>query len=385
MSTPVAWIGERPAPLQFGAILSVGICGVLIAGLQPLLLGALLTEGRMTAAQLGHAATAELLVMGAACAYAGARWRPERLRVIGVLSALLLIACNVATVWARGEIITLIRGLAGAPSGLMVWITIAMIARAPLPERWAGIYLTLQTLAQFATAVVLTTWVMGGNGGANRGFIALAVLCGVVALVATLLPRRFAPLVAGSTDDTRPSTRGFVALLAPLLWMACIVGVWVYLESLSRQAGHQSGVAGVAVSISLACQVLGGVAATLLANRLRWLPALVTCAVLDVVCLIALITLPSAASFLIIAAVFGFLWLFALPFLVPMVIAADPTRRAAVLVGGAELLGGSLGPLLFSFIVTDIDVRGAVAAAAVALVASLAIVLVMQRHASSTR
>ena len=62
---------------------------------------------------------------------------------------------------------------------------------------------------------------------------------------------------------------------------------------------------------------------------------------------------PSAFLYLLTSGVFGFLWMFSLPFFVPMVIAADPTRRAALLVGGAELTGGSLGPLLASFVVTD--------------------------------
>src|SRR5262249_39663550 len=92
LNAPAGGIGERPTTLQLGVILLVGVCGVMIAGLQPLLLGTLAQEGRITAAQLGHAATAELLLMGLASAYAGARWKAERLRAIGVISALVLAA-----------------------------------------------------------------------------------------------------------------------------------------------------------------------------------------------------------------------------------------------------------------------------------------------------
>lgn len=77
---------------------------------------------------------------------------------------------------------------------------------------------------------------------------------------------------------------------------------------------------------------------------------------------------------------FGFLWLFSLPFMVPMVIAADPTRRAAVLVGGAELAGGSLGPLLASFVVSDVDVRGALGFGAVSLALTVAIAFGLHRR-----
>jgi hypothetical protein len=373
------WIGERPTPIQLGVILVVGVCGVMIAGLQPLLLGTLAQEGRITAAQLGHAATAELLLMGAASAYAGARWRAERLRAIGSVSALALAVLNVATAWASGETVTLIRAIAGLPSGILIWITIAMIARSPTPERWAGIYLTMQTLAQFVLAAALAAWVISSTG-ANGGFVALAVLCVISALAALALPNRFAPLVAGNASSNMPNARGFVALAAPFLWMAFIVGVWVYAEPLSRQAGHAPTVAGVAVSVSLACQVLGGATATLLAGRLRWFPTLMFCALLNVGCLLAFAALPSDSLYLLTSGVFGFLWLFSLPFMVPMAIAADPTRRAAVLVGGAELAGGSLGPLFASFVVSDTDVRGALGFGAVALVVTVAIAFALHRR-----
>jgi hypothetical protein len=373
------WVGERPTPIQLGVILVVGVCGVMIAGLQPLLLGTLAQEGRITAAQLGHAATAELLLMGAASAYAGARWRAERLRAIGSVSALALAVLNVATAWASGETVTLIRAIAGLPSGILIWITIAMIARSPTPERWAGIYLTMQTLAQFVLAAALAAWVISSTG-ANGGFVALAVLCVISALAALALPNRFAPLVAGNASSNMPNARGFVALAAPFLWMAFIVGVWVYAEPLSRQAGHAPTVAGVAVSVSLACQVLGGATATLLAGRLRWFPTLMFCALLNVGCLLAFAALPSDSLYLLTSGVFGFLWLFSLPFMVPMAIAADPTRRAAVLVGGAELAGGSLGPLFASFVVSDTDVRGALGFGAVALVVTVAIAFALHRR-----
>lgn len=377
MNTAVGWIGARPLPLQLGAILVVGISGVLMAGLQPILLDSLVEEGRITAAQLGHAATAELFMMGVASAYAGSRWQPERLRSIGVISALLLAGLNGLTMLAEGEAVTWVRALAGVPSGVMIWITIAMIARAPTPERWAAIYLTLQTLAQAVMSLGLTLWVVS-DSGANGGFASLAILNGGVAVAALLLPDRFAPLVASRAGAELPNRLGWLALGAPFAWMCCIVGVWVYVGPLARQAGHVPTVGSLAATVSLACQVLGGIAAILLAGRLRWLPTLVACAVLDLVCLLVFAALPRQFGFLLTSGVFGFLWLFALPFLVPLVIAADPTRRAAVLIGGAQLLGGSLGPLLASFVVSDAEVRGTIALGGLALTLAIAIALVVR-------
>ena len=62
---PGAWIGAPPTPGQVASALVVGVVGIMVAGLQPVLLGSLQAAGCITAAGLGHAATAELLALGA--------------------------------------------------------------------------------------------------------------------------------------------------------------------------------------------------------------------------------------------------------------------------------------------------------------------------------
>ncbi len=337
------WIGSAPSAGQSAAVMFVGIVGIMIAGLQPQLLGALEREGRLQAAQLGHAATAELLTMGLAVGFAGAWLKPSA------------------------------RAAAGLPSGILMWITLCVIARAPRPARWSGAYLTLQTLAQFLLATLLTAFVIERQG-ANGGWLALAGVSAAAGLVALAGPARLEPLPRPEGGGGLPPARGFVALAACFLYLAFIVGVWVYAEPLSKQAGHPPSVVGTAVSLSLAFQVAGGAAATLLAGRLRWFPVLAACTVLDLALLAGFASLPGPAVFLAASAAFGFIWLFLMPFLVPMTIEADPSRRAAVLLGGAQLLGGSLGPLMASLVVSDADARGALAFGAGCLVAGFALV-----------
>jgi hypothetical protein len=373
-----AWIGARPTPIELISILFIGINGVMIAGLQPILLGSLAEEGRVTAAQLGHAATAELLSMGLAAAFAGAKLPANQLRWIGCISSLLLALLDLATGNASGEMVTALRAAAGVPSGVLIWIAIAMITRSPTPERWSGIYLTLQTLAQFVWAAGLTAWVMP-KYGADGGFASLAIICIATALASFLIPNRLEPLPRTESGSEMPPARGIAALTVAFLIMAFIVGVWVYAEPLSRQAGHPLSTAGTAVSLSLACQVLGGATATVFASRWRWFPTVLACCALQLVCVAGFAMLPGSATFLLLSGVFGFLWLFVLPFLVPMVIAADPTRRAALLIGGIELLGGSLGPIMASTVVTDTDVRGALAFGAVAVVLSVVVTVALRR------
>jgi hypothetical protein len=384
------WVGARPTPVQYATVLFVGVIGVMIAGLQPLLLGAMAVAGRIDAHQIGQAATAELLMMGIAGGLAGAFIKPHRLPLIAAIACLALALANFATMGSSGDSFTLLRAAAGIPSGILVWVTICMIARAPMPEQWSGIFLTVQTLAQFLCAILLSTTIVV-TWGADGGFAFLAGLSVFGAATAIFLPRSFADLVPDDGDAVSglPPLRGWFSLASCFLYLAFVVAVWVYSEPLSRQSGHAPEIVGYAISVSLAFQVLGGLAATLLAGRVGWFAVLSGCAVINALILAAFYVLPGEATYLALAALFGFLWLFSLPFLVPMTIDADPSRRAAVLLGGVQLIGGSLGPFIAAELVTDTDARGAIVFGAVCLAGSIAIAAVLRlrraRLVSATR
>ena len=61
-----------------------------------------------------------------------------------------------------------LRGLAGAIEGVLLWITVAMISRTATPERWAGVFFVTQTLAQLLLAIALAVWIMPRMGRQRR-------------------------------------------------------------------------------------------------------------------------------------------------------------------------------------------------------------------------
>ena len=353
---PPVWIGAAPRAPQVFALMFCGVTGLMMAGLQPLLLGELAKEGRLAASELGQVATAELLCMGLTAGVAGALLPARRLQLVALCALLTLAAADVLTPFTRGSATLALRAAAGVPSGLLVWITISLIARTPTPERWAGAFVTAQTLGQLLVSFVIAALLP--HAGADGGFLALAALCAINATAALLLPPSLASLPKSATGGL-PNPRGWAALSVSFLLLGATSAAWVYLERFSAQAHHDAAIAGQAVSLSLACQVAGGFAATLLAGRISWFRVLLACAAADLAVFAGFALMPAAAIFLPLAALMGFVRLFATPFLVPMTIEADPTRRAALLIGGAQLVGGSLGPLCASFFVSDADARGA--------------------------
>ncbi len=352
------WLGAAPSLSQQLAAFFVGIVGVMFAGVGPLLLGGLEAAHRLTTAQLGQAGTVELLTMGAGAALAGPLFGVRRLRTIAVVCSLLIGGLNYATTKLTGDGVTLVRALAGAPSGVLIWLLVGMIVRSPQPERGAGLYLTTQTLAQLVAVALISAFVIAPFG-VDGGFIGLAALALASAAISFGLPTAYVPLPeAAHGPKGLPSPRGWVALAVAFFFQAFILAVWIYMEPLARQAGHGPETAGAAIALCLGAQVAGGATATVLAGRLSWFWALVIAIGVAVLVLGVFATLPNAPVFLIASAAFGFVWLFASPYLTPLAIEADPSRRAAALGPGASLLGCSAGPFLASLVVTGADVRG---------------------------
>jgi predicted MFS family arabinose efflux permease len=371
------WLGSPPAPHEIAATLFAGVTGIMFAGVGPLLLGSLEHAGRLSTSQIGQAGTIELLALGLAAGLTGSVAGTRRLRPLAIVSGLLIALFNGLTIWSDGWSLVVLRGLAGLPSGALVWLMTALIVRAPRPERWAAIYLTVQTLAQFVVVAALGSWILP-SFGVNGGFAVLSVLGAMATVAGAVIPRRLSPLPVTDTEPSGlPTPRGLSALAAAFCFNAAILALWIYIEPLSRQSGHPAGTADLALALSLAAQVVGGLLATLLAGRVRWLPALLASQAAMAMLMLLFASAPGRDPFLVAATLFGGLWMFAAPLLVPLAIEADPTRRSASLGSGAALLGCSAGPLIASMMVGAGNVRVAAIAGNCLMLAAIAIVLLV--------
>ena len=148
----------------------------------------------------------------------------------------------------------------------------------------------------------------------------------------------------------------------------------VYVQPLAHEAGLGSGVARTAVWIALAAQVAGAALATALAGRLRYFTVFIIASIVSLAAWAAFSQPLSAWMFIAANTAAGLAGLLLGPFLVPMTIDADPSRRAAMQSGAAQLLGSALGPLLASLVVDDRDVHGVLWLSAGLLAAGLSVV-----------
>jgi hypothetical protein len=366
-------VGPPLSGLEAGSAIAIGVISLLVAGVLPILLAALVDEHRLNAQGIGLAAMLEALTMGAATGLASAFLKPVHMRAIGVAAALALTACDLATLQVHGAGVFLVRGLAGIPEGLLLWICIGMIARTVTPERWAGVLLTELTLAQFVAATLCAV-VIVPRFHANGGFVFVALACLLAAPIALLVPDRYADLPDTGGQSFPLPARGWVALAAMLLIGASTGAVGLYIVPLAHQAGLSTEIGGLANSASLAAQVAGGAVAISVAGRVRYFPVFLGGAIAFLIAWSVYGFIQPAWLFVAASALFGFVLLFIGPFFVPMAIEADPSRRTAVQVGAAQLFGGALGPLLAAFSVSDENSRGVLLLGGGLVAAGLALV-----------
>ena len=345
---------------ETGGAIAVGVVALLTSGLLPLLLGALAGEGRLSTAGIGQLGTAETLSIAASTGLAGLVLKPVRLRLIVVSASVALALADLASIGGEGLRLEAVRTLAGVPEGLLLWVTVGLIARSAVPERGAAVYLVALALAQVLFAVALSAWVLPA-GGADGVFLLLGVTSVSGALLARAIPDRYESLSgedSGSAGEGGlPPARGWIALVSALGVQAAAGAVGVYLVPLALQAGVRGDVAGWTVAAALGSEVVGALAAIALAGRVSYLPIVLLGAVALVAAWSVVLLHPPAWLFFLACGSGGFFVMLVTPFLVPMIARADPSRRAVLLFGGVQLLGGALGPLLASVVVEGERVR----------------------------
>jgi MFS transporter, DHA1 family, inner membrane transport protein len=338
--------------------LAVGCVALMMLGLQPALLGDLIEQKRISLEGVGIVAMGEIFSLGIGVVLAEKFLPLNHLRPVAILGSVALVVINLLTLRAHGDLQCIVlRVAAGLGEASLFWITTMVIVRSPKPDRLAGIFLTAQTLAQALVALALARISIQFLGWAE-GFVALAVVCALPLLMVGRLPRQ----VGTHSDAVMPSVvsvRGFFALLVPFVHMSAVGTLWAYLEPLGKVAGITGNNADALVALVLFMQIVGGSVAAVAVRRWRMSLTLVLSALVFTAIGLGIhrLPVPSAFDFTLLCGVFGFVWLFQMPFHVRLAFDIDPRGRIAMLVPPAQLLGSGFGPLMASFSVHGDDVQ----------------------------
>lgn len=354
----------------------IGAGGILVLGIQPLLLGSLLQQGLIDTVQLGWIATAEVLSMAAGVLVGTYGLRGRYARAIAIGAGILMALCNALTPAGTGSLsLGAARSLAGLSEGVMVAVAILTITYSVAPGRLNAIYLTAGATPQLILAYLLPAAIVPAFGP-DAGFYALAAIGLVGALLAAALRDRFAPSYADRHGRLLWTWTLRLALAATLVTAAAIGAAWAYIEPMGAGYGFAPERVGLALTISLLFQICGSFLVAVAGYRLPFRMTLPTGVGLQGLSLAYLLLSTSFTAFCAALALFGFLWQACLPFAMDLVVEADPSRTTAPLIMPISLAGLSFGPLAASALVGE-SVAGAFRFSIVGFAVAMAIYLLL--------
>jgi len=348
---------EQLSRANIVAALGIGTIALLMLGVQPILLGALVEEHAATLKGVGVIAMSEIVALGVGLVLCDTFFPLTHLRVIGCAAALFAAMLDAATVLMIGDAhLIVVRSATGLCEGALLWLTTCLIVRSSTPERITGIFLVVQTLAQAGLAAAFAGLVVPRLGW-HGGYIVLAALTLLPCIVVAGLPASIPPLQARADAALRWSVATVLPPVIVLLQMAAIGALWAYLEPLGKRAGFDAQGAQLTIACVLLMQVLGGACASL---GVRWFGAVrvLTIGAMSLAAIpLAIHRLASGATlpFSLLSAAFGFTWLFLMPFQVGLALKVDPAGRVAMLIPAMQLLGTALGPLSASLLIREGD------------------------------
>mgnify|MGYP001408410151 CR=1 FL=1 len=343
-------IFQRFTPLATAAMLLVGVVAGMVPALQGLLLPELAREGRVTLPQIGQVAMAEALGTLAAIAFANAKLHTRRLRIFTVTVTVTGALIDLATPHLAGFGIIAARFVHGLCSGSLLWMWTSFLTRNANPGRLVAFDVALQAAIIAGLASLFSVSIIPQYGSAGA-FSVYAMVYAGIGLMAFLIPEEFDPL-PGASATTRPTATGLIGLFAVFALVSAIVGTWVYLKPFGEGAGLSAEETNFAISVALGCKVGASLLMRVIAGWLRPTRTLLGLAGGSIATILFLLNAHAPMLFVAGAAIFAFLWMCTIPLLMPFLIEIDSTRRSAVHIGTAQLLGAASGPALASIAVT---------------------------------
>lgn len=337
----------------------IGSCALLVLGVQPVLLGAMVQEGRIAEAQVGNLVTIEMLAMVVGSLAGIGLLRKRGARVVIGVAGLVLAAMNLTMMDHSGiAVLSAFRAVAGLSEGVLVASALVAISRVARVERASAIFLAVQTLLQAIVAASLP-FIVAGSSRTDTALLALAAAGALAAAAALSLPRQLQP-AAPDSERGALTPASLAALLGAGLFLGAIVSVWSYFGLWLIHYGYPPTFEGTAVSLCLVAQVVGALTAARFGERLPNRQTIAACALVGAL-LVALFFVGrgSPTAILTVSMAFGFVWLFTLPLFAGWLIEIDPGRRAILYLTAFQLGGAALLPSLAGIAVGRFSVDAA--------------------------
>lgn len=364
--------GPAPSRISLGACLLIGAAGLLVLGVQPLLYGGYVHEGRIGEASLGLLAAIEIAAIALGSAGGIALLARVPARMVALIGIVVTIAANLLPAAVP---LLLARAVSGGAGGLLVGVAAGAIARSAGLNAAAAAFLFLQAASQYA----ILQWFASAAAPGSAADVqhALAVIAGCAALTLPLVPMRIAPAAHAETSATKGAIplSGWTGLLASALLVGAVVGIWAYMGLWLEARGIAPERIAPMLTASMVGQMVGALVAIAVGERGHaGLRAVVTG--LGLILIVALLFLRGADGTMGWSLVvgYGFVWMVLTPALTGFLLEADPTRRSLPFAASAQLLGAAILPTVAGQLIEVQGIDTVLIACSAAVILGLAMI-----------
>ncbi len=372
MATQQEPAGPAPSRFGLGASLLIGTAGLLVLGVQPLLYGNYVHEGRIGEASLGLLAAIEIAAIALGSAGGIVLLARVPARVVALSGIAITIAANLLPALVP---LLLARAISGAGGGLLVGVAAGAIAKAKSLNAAAAAFLFLQAASQYA----ILQWFASAatTGSAADVQHALALIAALVSLALPLVPTKLAPAAHAETNASKGTLplSGWIGLAASALLVGAVVGIWAYMGLWLESRGIAPDRIAPMLAASMVGQMAGALVAIAVGERGHaGLKAVVTGLVL--ILIVALLFLRGADGTMGWGLVvgYGFVWMVLTPALTGFLLEADPTRRSLPFAASAQLMGAAILPTAAGMLIKAGGLDGVLFACSAAVILGLVLI-----------
>ena len=331
-----------PNRLSLGACLLIGAAGLLVLGVQPLLYGSYVHEGRIGEASLGLLAAIEIAAIALGSAGGIALLARLPARYVALAGIALTIAANLLP---AGVPLLLARAISGTGGGLLVGVAAGAIARSKGLNAAAAAFLFLQAASQYA----ILQWFASAAAPGSAADVqhALALIAAVTALALPLVPNSLAQAAHHEQAATKGAIpfSGWIGLTASALLVGAVVGIWAYMGLWLEARGIAPERIAPMLTASMVGQMAGALVAISIGERghATTRAGVTGLALIGIVALLFLRGAGGAAGWSLVVG-YGFVWMVLTPALTGFLLEADPTRRSLPFAASAQLMGAAILP-----------------------------------------
>lgn len=324
--------------------------GALLLNVLPVLFGALAEQFGYGEQQLGSLAMAMNLGFGV-LGLASLLWI-QRLswRVISALASLLVAAALAGMLREPAyETLLLLMALAGAGTGGLYALAMAIFGDSAQPERAFGFKLGMETVPGALLLIVIPVAVapQWGFEGMLITLLISMLLMGVVPLpwVPSRSVRRIETGTGGAPAVCRESRAiAWLSLLASLVFLTGIMSVWAFLELMGKKSGLSSDTIGTVLAVGFIINAGGGfIASSIGVKAGRFLPVMVIISA-EVAGLVLLAQFSSLATYVVGVMCFLFSISFVLAYTFGVMAEFDLSGKLVALGALCLSVGAAVGP-----------------------------------------